>query len=413
MRSERQLRSRHLIVAVVVAMLAGTAFRLWLAGTGAGRVSEAIPEARAAGADTAASPAVSTGAGLPQYFTVGERLRPDEMRVTVVGSGMPDVRRGQVSGSMLVELGNGEVLLFDVGTGSVMNLNSLRAEGKVTKVFLSHLHTDHAGDLDALWVSAISQREEVLTVYGPSSLTPEYGTGAFVENFQRLWYWDRQSRTGILSTTGMAIEAREFDYSKVQVVYERNGVKVTSFPAIHAIDGPVSYRLDWNGLSFVFSGDTIPNKWLIEQARGVDLLIHESFPSPEVYSAKSGYPLRVARNIAAGVHTTPAGLGKILAMTRPRMAGVYHLLNNFDVVQATLEEIRRSYDGALVITEDLMVFNVDRERITVREALVGDKVIGERKRSIADKVSAGDRIPMSQWLKDGEMKFEGIDTTVR
>jgi ribonuclease Z len=35
---------------------------------------------------------------------------------------------------------------------------------------------------------------------------------------------------------------------KVQVVYKENGVKITAFPAIHAIDGSVSCRLDWNGL---------------------------------------------------------------------------------------------------------------------------------------------------------------------
>ena len=32
-------------------------------------------------------------------------------------------------------------------------------------------------------------------------------------------------------------------------------------PAIHAIDGAVSYALEWNGLKFVFGSDTFPNKW--------------------------------------------------------------------------------------------------------------------------------------------------------
>ena len=30
--------------------------------------------------------------------------------------------------------------------------------------------------------------------------------------------------------------------------YEENGVTIRSFPAIHAIDGSVSYSLEWNGL---------------------------------------------------------------------------------------------------------------------------------------------------------------------
>jgi len=392
-----------------IALAGLTALGLTLLGTHTFGQSDVDPEVAAT--DWIYRGAVENGRPrLSQYFVPGEPIRPDEMRITVVGSGMPDVRRNQASASVLAELGSGEVLLFDVGTGSVMNLNALGIEGKVTKVFLTHLHTDHAGDLDTLWVSAITQRQEVLKVWGPSGLTPEYGTKAFIENFQKLWYWDKQSRTGILSSLGMAIEGEEFDYSKTQVVYEADGVKITSFPAIHTIDGPVSYRLDWNDLSFVFSGDTIPNRWLVEQARGVDLLIHESFPPPALYAEKTGYPLSTAKTIATVVHTSPAGVGKIFAMTEPRMAAVYHLFNNFDLVAASIDEIRKSYDGPLAMTEDLMVFNVTRDSIVVREALVADKVIGHRRKSIASEVDPADRIPTSQWLQDGALEIDDSET---
>lgn len=49
-------------------------------------------------------------------------------------------------------------------------------------------------------------------------------------------------------------------------------MRIKSFPAIHSLDGSVSYRLDWNGLSFVFGGDSNPNKWLIGSSTGADLL---------------------------------------------------------------------------------------------------------------------------------------------
>ena len=54
------------------------------------------------------------------------------------------------------------------------------------------------------------------------------------------------------------IISHEFDYAKTAVIYEENGVTIKSFPAIHIRDGSVSFRLDWNGLSFVFGGDSIP-----------------------------------------------------------------------------------------------------------------------------------------------------------
>ena len=68
----------------------------------------------------------------------------------------------------MVELGNGDVFLFDIGTGSIENLFGLRPDfSKLDKLFLSHLHSDHFGDLDALIVGGwLSGRYTPLHVYG-------------------------------------------------------------------------------------------------------------------------------------------------------------------------------------------------------------------------------------------------------
>ena len=75
------------------------------------------------------------------------------------------------------------------------------------------------------------------------------------------------------------------------VIYEENGVKISSFPAIHILDGSVSFRLDWNGRSFVFGGDSTPNKWFIKYAKGAELVVHECFMTPEQTSKFLGAPL--------------------------------------------------------------------------------------------------------------------------
>lgn len=55
---------------------------------------------------------------------------------------------------------------------------------------------------------------------------------------------------------GLRIITHEFDYSIAnQVVYEANGVKITSTPVDHYFTrGPVAYRLEWNDLVFTYSG---------------------------------------------------------------------------------------------------------------------------------------------------------------
>jgi len=50
------------------------------------------------------------------YYPGTEVLGDDEMRVTALGTGMPLLRRAQASSSWLVEHGNGEKFLFDVGS---------------------------------------------------------------------------------------------------------------------------------------------------------------------------------------------------------------------------------------------------------------------------------------------------------
>ena len=86
----------------------------------------------------------------PYTYAPGhEALGPDEVRVIACGTGMPAARRGQAAACFVVELGNGDKFLFDVGTGSMRNVMALNIPADyLTRVFLSHLHTDHWGDLD-------------------------------------------------------------------------------------------------------------------------------------------------------------------------------------------------------------------------------------------------------------------------
>ncbi len=256
----------------------------------------------------------------PRTETVG----PDEMFIVALGTGMPTpITRGQKTSAWYVELGNGDISLFDVGTGSVENLFALRPDfSKVDKAFMSHLHTDHVGDVDALWVGGwLSGRYRPLNIFGPSGATPELGTAAFVEGMKMAYSWDITGRAGALPDGGGQLIAHEFDYKQDGgVVYEANGAKITSFPAIHSLDGSVSYRLDWNGLSFVFGGASFPNKWFIENAQGADFVIHEMFYTPEGLQTALGFPPRQATYVSSYIHTPPAGFGKIMAEVQPRLA---------------------------------------------------------------------------------------------
>jgi ribonuclease Z len=311
------------------------------------------------------------------YYPGTEDLAPDEMRVVACGTGMPNARPKQAAACWLVELGNGDKFLFDIGTGSAERISAMQIPyNYLDKVFIGHLHSDHFGDLDAIYCGGIvANRVVPLRVWGPNSIKPKYGTKVAMEHFEAMLAWDIDTRIGNTDSRGAALEVTEFDYTAINdVIFEENGVTIRTIPAIHIYDGPVSFILEWNGLKFAYSSDTFPNKWWMEYAKDVDLSIHEAFVAPETLVEKQGFTPEAALNVGTQIHTSPAQFGKVMAETNPRMAVAYHFFNDFDTSPAVLRDIRRTYDGPLALAVDYMVFNVTKDNIKVRMAAVEEDI---------------------------------------
>jgi ribonuclease Z len=158
------------------------------------------------------------------------------------------------------------------------------------------------------------------------------------------------------------------------LIYEENGVTIRSIPAIHIADGATSFILEWNGLIFAYSSDTFPNKWWIEHTKGVDISIHESFAAPQILLDKQRYPPDFALALSVFKHTSPQQFGKVMAMTKPRLAVGYHFYNDHDTLPIMLEQVRTTYGGPLAMATDYMVFNVTKEDIRVRMAAVDEEI---------------------------------------
>jgi ribonuclease Z len=179
-----------------------------------------------------------------------------------------------------------------------------------------------------------------------------------------------ESLNGHPGQSGARAVTTEVPYDTTATVYERNGVTITSFPVIHIQDGAVGYRLDYAGRSVVFSGDTRPCRTLVDAADGADLLIHETFPSPDVYAQKAGVPPAFAEMIVNSVHTSPAMAGKVFARVGARMSVMWHLAVDHDTVGSAFRDMRTQHDGPVTIAQDLTVFNITAEAIVARQAIV-------------------------------------------
>jgi len=310
------------------------------------------------------------------YYPGTEALAEDEIRVIACGTGMPAARRGQAATCYLVETGNGDKFIFDIGSGSMANLAALMIPYQyLDKVFLTHLHTDHMGDIDGLWAGGwTAGRPNALRVWGPSGMTPELGTKYSMDNFLKHANWDYTTRKFLISAEPGRIETTEFDYKAVnEVVYQENGVTIRSWPAVHAGDGPISYSLEFSGMKVVIGGDTFPNRWFLKYAKDADLAIHEAFMPPELFVTLYGQPPQLAWRACCAFHTSGQAFGKVMSEVKPRHAVAYHFLNEEATRYLLYDNIRETYDGPLSMATDMMVWNITKDKVTERMAVSTDE----------------------------------------
>ena len=332
------------------------------------------------------------------YYPGTEELQKDEIRLISLGTGMPAARRSQAATCWLVEVGNGDKFLFDVGTGANANMAALMIPFDfLNKVFITHLHTDHWGDLPGLWAGGwTSGRTGPLMVWGPSGATEEMGTKYAVEHFLKAYNWDRMTRLYNLPSQPGEILVQEFDFKQENgIVYQENGVTIRSWPAIHAGDGSISYSLEYAGKKIVIGGDTMPNKWYIKYAVDADIAIHEAFMTPELLVKFYNQAPETALGVGTIVHTSPQAFGKVMSQVKPRHAIAYHFFNEPGTRYEIYDMIRQTYGGPLTMAKDMLVWNVKCDDITVRDivspedawSVIGPKDHPPPDRTVPDQLS--------------------------
>ena len=345
------------------------------------------------------------------YYPGTEELAPDEMRVVALGTGMPSPRPKQAAACFLVELGNGDKFIFDIGAGCHERLAAQKIPYDfIDKVFFGHLHVDHMGDLPTFWLGGTTMnRLTPLRIWGPSGGTPELGTAHAMDLMEQMYAWDIGTRSGVIDFRGGQLEVNEFPFDGVnEVIFEENGVVIRSIPAVHGLDGAVSFILEWNGLKFVYGSDTVPNKWFAEFARGADIAIHECFLPPTLLVTKQGFAPLEALTVGTQGHTAPEQFGKLMSIVEPRLAVGYHFFNDFDTEPDVRERVRKTYDGPLSLATDYMVWNVTRDDITIRMSAVDEEIWPSP--PIREKIAPDfeDVVSFSEFTLSGVLAFPEI-----
>ena len=200
-----------------------------------------------------------------------------------------------------------------------------------------------------------------------------WGMKAATDGILSFYNWMLETSKGGLDTRSLQMNVHEFDWSiPNNVIYDEGGVVITSIPAIH-LEGSVSFILEWKGMKIAFSGDTLANRWWTEHAQGADLAIHEAFLPNSDFVTRYKFQPGEAIYVSTLVHTTATIFGKVMALTKPRLAVAYHFQNDPDTLPDVVTEVRRTYDGPVDFAVDGMVWNITKEEIQTRVAMLNSQ----------------------------------------
>ena len=286
------------------------------------------------------------------------------IHLTLLGTGTPTPLLHRAGSSYLVTLGE-EILLFDCGPGCVRRLLEKGVSPtRITHLFLTHLHYDHCVDYGYLvlsrWDQGVGKIPE-LNVYGPPhtdrmtqllfSENGVFGADLAGRTEHPGSHFIYEKRGGVLPrerpnpavtevADGIIVECPDWRIKVTEVVHCQ--------PQLTCL----AYRLEAQGHSIVFGGDTAPIAKLTELAAGADVLVHMCHfingvvTDPRLTSCCSGH-LDAARTARDAQVSTLVLVHLTEQVARP------------GIRERLLFEAGQIFDGHIILGEDLLNIPLD------------------------------------------------------
>lgn len=247
------------------------------------------------------------------------------MQLTCIGTGTAHPRAERAGAGFLLETA-GLRMLFDCGPGVVHGMARFHADWRgVTHVVLTHFHNDHIGDVPALffaWMYGMQPvRSAPLLVIGPK------GTAKLLDAMAEVFGKH-------LSETPFELQVKEMTDGEEVRLNDVARIRACSTP--HT-ENSLAYRIDAQGQSFCYTGDTGMSESLGIFAQAVDALLVEcSLPAEE----------------AMAEHLTPAQLAQLARIALPRRLLVTHVYPQLDIFELPYLVRDGGWPAAVEIVKD-------------------------------------------------------------
>ncbi len=288
-------------------------------------------------------------------------------KVVMLGSGTPNTDPDR-SGPSVAVIVDEMAYIVDCGAGVVRKatkayhkgITALKSE-KLSRVFITHLHSDHTLGLADLILSPwVMERQVPIKAIGPTGLKDmvNHILLAYKEDInERLNGFEEANKEGI------KVEVNEIACG---VVYKDEYVEVEALPVIHgSFRTSLAYKFYTPDKTIVISGDTYPCEALVEASKDVDILIHESYHTEGLKKRELHW-----QKYHSSVHTSALELGIIADKAKPKLLVMYHHLFMFDINTYTndlydkieiaknemIADVKKNFSGNIAFAEDLDIY---------------------------------------------------------
>jgi ribonuclease BN (tRNA processing enzyme) len=304
-----------------------------------------------------ASEELTVDPGPPRLFT------PENVKtfVTTLGTGTPSPNpfRFGPAGAVIVDE---FPYLIDAGEGIMRSIAKATTAHnkrfvdcfipkKLTRLFLTHLHSDHVIGLPSLilfpWIFG---KEEPLEVYGPE------GTVNLVEKLLEAYEKDIHERIygpERANDTGWKVKLNEF--SGPGLIYEDNRIRVEAFAHAHGSLQNFGFRFSTEDRVIVWAGDGKVSEDFRLASREADVLVSELCSLQTLEKAPwGGLSSEEKAEIIWSYHLKPQELARLALEANVKQLVLIHESNySSPFIQETLlEEIKHFFPGQVISSRD-------------------------------------------------------------
>lgn len=306
-----------------------------------------------------------------------------QTQLITLGTAAGPAIRGKENGMASALVVDGKYYMVDFGLGCVRSAHQSGLRGQdFVAGFITHLHSDHVGELPAYllwnWGEPVDGFTTPVSLYGPGR-DPGHvrgqklsGTSQLVSHTLEAFSYDLDIRVSDEARPEMdsLLDVHEIQLPNEAAgsghrpfdVYEDERVKVSAVLVKHPPVFPAfAFRFDTEQGSVTFSGDTAECAALVELAQGTDILVHEAV-NLDFFTAMGFSPTFI--NHQRESHTSPEGAGRIAEACGAKQLVLSHLAGVATADQWR-ERASTTFNGPVTVATSGQRFSLVRQSTTV------------------------------------------------